>query len=237
MRQITGAGEFADGEVPTYNGTNDRFEPGAGGGGGVGALVGGPGEMIVGDPGGPPYPSTLFPGSDGDVLAIDSGVPTWTPAGGLGGAIPASVIDDIGDVVIGGGADTATILPLGADGQVLTVNFSAPNGLEWAPGSGGALSVLTITGAYTLVLSDAGKFLACYGTTPYNLTVPPESSVDFPIGTVIQGAQLDTATVTAVGGGGAGVGANPGASTAGRYAAFALLKFDSDLWLMTGRLA
>jgi hypothetical protein len=47
------------------------------------------------------------------------------------------------------------------------------------------LDTLQITDAYTLVLADAGRTIHANKATEVQITVPPEASVNFPIGTVI----------------------------------------------------
>ena len=68
-----------------------------------------------------------------DVLAWDGSL--WTPAALTAadtGAIPASIIDAKGDVIVGTANDTAARLAVGADGQVLTADSSQTTGQRWA---------------------------------------------------------------------------------------------------------
>lgn len=62
----------------------------------------------------------------------------------------------------------------------------------------------TQTGNYTLVLSDAAKVIELNSATAVNLTVPLNSSVAFPIGTLIEILQLGAGQVTVVAAGGGG---------------------------------
>jgi hypothetical protein len=184
--------------VPVYDAANDRFEPGAGGGGGSGVdtLVGGQGEMIVGGPTGPPWPSTLFPGSDGDVLTMDSGDPQWLPPSGGGGAIPISTINAKGDLVVGDANDSVLRLAVGSNGQVLTADSAQTVGIKWATptgtGGGGTPVEDLITAPGDLIVGDAssapatfpsaagttinGFFLATNPSTPTTLEWQPPSS-------------------------------------------------------------
>lgn len=108
---------------------------------------------------------------------------------------------------------------------------------------GGGANTKTInaqTGtAYTLALTDGGfdKFLTMTNAAASTLTVPPNSSVAFPVGTVVEGAQLGAGQVTLTQGTGVTINATPGLKVAAQYGSFALLKTGTDTWLAMGRLA
>lgn len=90
---------------------------------------------------------------------------------------------------------------------------------------------------YTLVLGDAGKFVTMTNAAASTLTVPPNSSVAFPVGTLIEGAQLGAGQVTLTPGAGVTINGTPGLKIAAQYGSFALLKTATDTWLAMGRLA
>src|SRR5688500_5734321 len=52
-------------------------------------------------------------------------------------------------------------------------------------GGGGALTINSQPDSYTLVLADAGKLIDMTKSSASNLTVPPNSDVAFPVGTVV----------------------------------------------------
>ena len=73
------------------------------------------------------------PADPDDVLAWDG--TNWTPAALTAadtGAIPESLIDAKGDVIVGTANDTAARLAVGADGQVLTADSTQTAGVKWA---------------------------------------------------------------------------------------------------------
>lgn len=81
------------------------------------------------------------PPATDDVLAWDGTL--WTPAALTAadtGAIPESIIDAKGDLVVGTAADTAARLAVGTNGQVLTADSSEAGGVKWAA-AGGDVSV------------------------------------------------------------------------------------------------
>ncbi|HKY56438.1 MAG TPA: hypothetical protein VJL80_00185 [Aeromicrobium sp.] len=91
--------------------------------------------------------------------------------------------------------------------------------------------------SYTLVLADAGKFVTMSNASASTLTVPPNSSVAFPVGTVIEGAQLGAGQVTLTPGSGVTINGTPGLKIAAQYGSYALVKTATDTWLAVGRLA
>jgi hypothetical protein len=102
---------------------------------------------------------------------------------------------------------------------------------------GGARIINAQTAAYTLTLADTGKFLTLSNASALALTVPPNSSVAYPIGTLIEGAQLGLGQVTLTPGAGVTINGSPGLKVAGQYGTFGLLKTGTDVWLAFGRLA
>lgn len=91
--------------------------------------------------------------------------------------------------------------------------------------------------SYTLVLTDAGKFVTMTNAAASTLTVPPNSSVAFPVGTVIEGAQLGAGQVTLTPGSGVTISAAPGLKATDQNSVFGLIKMATDTWLAFGRLS
>lgn len=93
--------------------------------------------------------------------------------------------------------------------------------------------------SYMLALSDANRtaFLTMTNAAASTLTVPPNSSVAFPVGSVIEGAQLGAGQVTLTPGAGVTVNGTPGLKVAAQYGTFGLLKVATDTWLAYGRLS
>lgn len=108
---------------------------------------------------------------------------------------------------------------------------------------GGAVSAIPTsinaqTGtAYTLALSDAGKLVTLDNAAAVTVTVPPESSVAFPVGSRVMLAQIGAGVVTIAAGAGVTVNADPGLVLAAQYAGAELFKVGADSWLAVGGLA
>lgn len=104
-----------------------------------------------------------------------------------------------------------------------------------------ATSIVTITADtktdvdYTLVLTDAGKCIEMNSASSHNLQVPANSTVAFPIGTVIEIYMAGAGVVTVTAAGGVTV-RNIGSLNA-QYATASLRKRATDEWVLTGELA
>lgn len=98
-------------------------------------------------------------------------------------------------------------------------------------------SIVTVSASKTLALTDKNKYLRIAGTT-VNITVPPNSSVAFPISTEITLFQTTTGTCTVVKGAGVTVNSqNSLLSIDGQYSAITLKKVATDTWDLVGALA
>lgn len=93
------------------------------------------------------------------------------------------------------------------------------------------------TVSYTLVLSDEDKAVEMNVASANNLTVPPNSSVAFPIGTIIEICQIGAGQTTVVAGGGVTIRAPRSAmKLAVQYASASLRKRATDDWVLVGDL-
>jgi hypothetical protein len=97
----------------------------------------------------------------------------------------------------------------------------------------------TQTGAsYTLALADAGKHVERSNASANTVTVPPNSSVAFPVGTIINISQEGAGTTTIVEGSGVSVESRGNlVALAGQYAEATLRKRGTDDWRLSGDLA
>jgi len=97
----------------------------------------------------------------------------------------------------------------------------------------------TITTNYTLALSDRAKAVLADSTSgAITVTIPANSAVAFPVGTVLNVISVAANTVSVTGDTGVtvnGVSAGSG-DLSGAYVGVALLKTASDTWLVTGSI-
>lgn len=95
----------------------------------------------------------------------------------------------------------------------------------------------TQTASYVLVLTDAGKAVEMNVASANTLTVPPNSSVAFPVGTVLEVHQYGAGQTTVTPGSGVTLRAHGGAlKTAAQYAVVSLRKRATDEWVVAGDL-
>ena len=87
------------------------------------------------------------------------------------------------------------------------------------------------------MLVDAGKWVTMTNAAASTLTIPPNCSVAFPVGTLIEGAQLGAGQVTITPGSGVTLRATPGLKIAAQYGVWGMVKIATDEWSVFGRLA
>ena len=100
-----------------------------------------------------------------------------------------------------------------------------------------ALNAQTGT-TYTLVLTDDGKLVTCDNASPITLTVPPNSSVAFGIGSQINIMQLAAGQVTIAAGAGVTLrSAGNKLKLSAQYAVATCAKIATDTWVVVGNLS
>jgi hypothetical protein len=92
------------------------------------------------------------------------------------------------------------------------------------------------TASYTLVLSDKDKMVEMNVSSANNLTVPPDSTANFAIGSQITILQTGTGQTTIVAGSGVTVNATPGLKLRARWSSVTLIKRAANTWVALGDL-
>lgn len=168
---------------------------------------------LTGDPKAP-TPST--PDNDTSIATtafVRAAISTYAPGGG-GGAV-TSVAARTGDVVL----TTADI------GGLTALLLTAQTTLA---------GINTQTGNYTLVLGDAGDLIQANSASALAFTVPQNSSVAFPVGTVINFANVNTGALTITPGTGTTINSPAGFRITTQYAQASLVKTATNTWLLSG---
>jgi hypothetical protein len=88
------------------------------------------------------------------------------------------------------------------------------------------------------VIGDVGKVIEMNNASANNLTIPPNSSVAFAVGTQIDGVQQGAGQTTMVAGAGVTLRSSGGKlKSTGQYSAWSMLKRATDEWYVLGDLA
>lgn len=90
---------------------------------------------------------------------------------------------------------------------------------------------------YTTVLGDASKLVTLSNASAITVTIPPNSSVAYPVGTKIDLAQTGAGQVTVAAGSGVTVNSTPTLKLRAQYSAATCIKTATDTWLLVGDLA
>lgn len=96
------------------------------------------------------------------------------------------------------------------------------------------LSANTQTANYVAVLGDAGKVIEMNVGSGNTFTVPPNSSVAFSVGTIIEVYQMGAGQTTITEGAGVTFRKPRGAKTGAQYATASLRKRATDEWVVSG---
>jgi hypothetical protein len=104
--------------------------------------------------------------------------------------------------------------------------------VEGIPVASGAISATT--GNTTLALTDSCKVVEVLNSTAPTITIPPNGTVAFPVGTYINLVQMGSGVVTITTGTGVSLNGRNGKRTAGQYAMATIYKTTTDTWLIGG---
>ena len=137
------------------------------------------------------------------------------------------------------GSGTAALADLTSFARTLLddANAGSARATILAEQLGVARGVETKTANYTLVLNDAGKTIEMNLAGANTLTVPPNSSVAFTVGTYINVSQYGAGQCTITPGSGVTLRNANGLKTAAQYSMATLYKRGTDEWLVGGDLS
>ena len=90
---------------------------------------------------------------------------------------------------------------------------------------------------YTLVAADLGKVVQTTSASAVTVTVPPNSSVAFAVGTVVEVARMGTGSVTIAQGAGVTIRTPLTLALRAQYSTATLRKIAADEWIIAGDLA
>lgn len=93
------------------------------------------------------------------------------------------------------------------------------------------------TGAYTLVLADAGKLVEVNSAAGVTVTIPTNATAAYATGSQINILQTGAGQVTIAGAGGVTVNGTPGLKLRAQWSSATLIKRGTDTWVVAGDLA
>ena len=115
-------------------------------------------------------------GNAGKFLTTDGSSLSWeTVAGGSGAVATDSIWDAKGDLAAGTGANTASRLPVGTDGQVLTADSGEATGLKWVTPSAGGTGItrsVSSVAVDTTVAAAASTDYVVFASGTTTITLP-----------------------------------------------------------------
>jgi hypothetical protein len=168
----------------------------------------------------PPNSSVAFP--IGTILYVgQSGAGVTTLVAGVG----VTIHSEDSDLTFGGQYSVATLFKVGTN--VWQATLSGASGADEGPVY---TSVNAQTVSYTTVIADEGALITMSNASANNLTVPLNSSVPYPIGTVIDVQQIGAGITTIVATGGVTINAPAGLVMLARYTIARLIKSGTDTW-------
>lgn len=94
----------------------------------------------------------------------------------------------------------------------------------------------TQASSYTVALADNGTLVETTSATSMNVTVPPNSSVAFPLNSVIEICQYGAGQVTLVAGAGVTLRTPATLTTRAQYSTVSVRKRATDEWVVSGDL-
>lgn len=104
-------------------------------------------------------------------------------------------------------------------------------------GSNAYASIDNQTGTtYTLVIGDAGSLVRVSNASANTVTVPPNSSVAFPVGTVIVFVQVGAGQTTLAAGAGVTINTPTSLSARAQWSTISITKVATDTWDAAGDL-
>ena len=134
-------------------------------------------------------------------------------------------------------AANAVLVGTGTSTTAWTTSPTVTGTLTAGVAVGQAVDLDRKTADYTLVLTDAGKVIEINSGSSENVTIPPNSSVAFPIGTQIVVVRLGAGAVVITEGSGVTTRSDGDKNKIkSQYSSCVLIKHETDEWYIFGNL-
>ena len=180
------------------------------------------------------------------IIAYSNGTNVASASGSGGGGGFTNPMTTLGDIITGGASGTPLRFGAPTSGGVVYLSYTPGTGFAWV-GSSASIPVLPVnaqTGtAYTLAGTDAPAANGYQGVVTMNnaaanvLTVPPNSSVAFPVGTQVQVTQLGAGQTSIVAGSGVTVSTPSTLNARAQFSTLVLTQVAPNTWVLGGDMA
>ena len=129
--------------------------------------------------------------------------------------------------------------PQGPTGAAGATGATGATGSGGGGGGGGGLTdINSQTGtSYSIVTSDLGKLVTLSNASPVTVTIPPNSSQAFAVGSNVYFTQLGVGMVGFTAGSGVTILTTPGQYLRTQYSAATAIQITTDTWLLSGDLS
>ena len=181
----------------------------------------------------------LFESATGDLAPKTDAGATYNAATGV--LTATGFAGPLTGNVTGNASGTAATVTTAAQGAITSVGtltgvtVSGTGTIGVAVGQ--AVDLDRKTADYTLVLTDAGKVIEINSGSSENVTIPPNSSVAFPVGTQIVVVRLGAGAVVIVEGSGVTTRSDGDkAKIKSQYSSCVLIKHETNEWYILGNL-
>lgn len=112
------------------------------------------------------------------------------------------------------------------------------NGTSWQVVGGPSYTINAQTGtSYGPVLSDAQNLVTLNNASPVTVTIPNDSTVNFPVGSRLDFCQLGAGQVEIDAAGGVTLNGTPGLLLRDQYSAASAIKLSANNWVVIGDLS
>lgn len=152
-------------------------------------------------------------------------------------AIPKSLVDAKGDLLVATADNVVARQAVGADDTALVADAAQTAGVKWAPPASTRQQINTQSASYSVVAADVGKLILMNVASACTVTVPQDSDQAIPIGCFVEVLQGGTGQVTIVAGTGATLRFTPTAKARAQYSRLFIQKIVANTWAMAGDIA
>jgi hypothetical protein len=159
----------------------------------------------------------------------------WVPATPTSGGMTDPTTTK-GDLIVHGA--TTTRFAVGADGSVLMADAAQTLGVKYKALDDSDVAPVAPndqTGTtYTFALADGRRLVTASNASAQTYTVPPNSSVAYPLGTVLTITAKGAGQITLAPGAGVTLNSAHGLKTSAQWAVVSLTKILTDTWVVSG---